>query len=117
MAVAVLLLRRIEPGREVVVCAARGLTAGHQVLQVEVPVGTYEPMALPQGCLRIGGDVPVVVITAFGDDETHQIAYQNGAVAVFDKPFDLDALRTIVLHALRRTGDIPRTPEVPDPPR
>lgn len=57
-----------------------------------------------EGLRRAGGAVPVVVITAFGDDETHRVARENGAVAVFDKPFDLDDLRTIVLHALRGPG-------------
>ena len=60
-----------------------------------------------EGLRRAGGDVPVVVITAFGDEETHRVALENGAVAVFDKPFDLDDLRTIVLHALRPRAAAP----------
>lgn len=36
--------------------------------------------------------IPVIIITAFGDDETHEIASKLGAWAVFDKPFDLDDL-------------------------
>jgi two-component system, response regulator, stage 0 sporulation protein F len=44
--------------------------------------------------------VPVIFITAFGEDRTHQLAARLGAVAVFDKPFDLDDLRTAVVHAL-----------------
>jgi len=35
---------------------------------------------------------PVVVITAFGGEEMHQRAERAGAVAVFDKPFDIAEL-------------------------
>jgi len=39
---------------------------------------------------------PVILITAFGDEELHAEAAELGAVAVFDKPFDLDDLRSAV---------------------
>jgi DNA-binding response OmpR family regulator len=42
--------------------------------------------------------VPVVLITAFGDDETHAEANRMGADVVLDKPFDPEDL----LAALRR---------------
>jgi DNA-binding response OmpR family regulator len=35
---------------------------------------------------------PVILITAFGDERTHTLADRLGAVAVFDKPFDMDDL-------------------------
>jgi DNA-binding NtrC family response regulator len=39
---------------------------------------------------------PVILITAFGDAATHRDAHDFGAVAVFDKPFDLSSLRDLV---------------------
>ena len=48
--------------------------------------------------------IPVVLITAFGDPATHERARALGAV-LFDKPFDVDDLRTAVASMLRR---IPR---------
>lgn len=39
---------------------------------------------------RAGVDVPVIVITAFGDHATRIEAYYYGAVAVLDKPFEID---------------------------
>jgi CheY-like chemotaxis protein len=36
--------------------------------------------------------LPVIVITAFGDPETHEIAAGFGACRVLDKPFDPDDL-------------------------
>lgn len=45
-----------------------------------------------------GWTMPVILITAFGDEETHNEAAHNGATAVFDKPFDVDDLRMAALH-------------------
>lgn len=39
---------------------------------------------------------PVVLITAFGDERLHEQAMMAGAVAVLDKPFELDDLRALV---------------------
>jgi CheY-like chemotaxis protein len=43
---------------------------------------------------------PVVLITAFGDEQTHEKASMLGASAVFDKPFDLDSFRSYVRQVL-----------------
>jgi CheY-like chemotaxis protein len=45
---------------------------------------------------------PVVFITAFGDDELHAKAHQLGALAVLDKPLDIDDLRDLVNGYLAR---------------
>ncbi len=45
---------------------------------------------------------PVVLITAFGSEEAHQEALRLGADAIFDKPFDVDDLRTVVLNVMPR---------------
>ena len=41
---------------------------------------------------------PIILITAFGDDELHAEARRLGAFAVFDKPFDLDDLCTAIVN-------------------
>jgi DNA-binding response OmpR family regulator len=48
-------------------------------------------------------DVPVILITAFGAAETHAEGQRLGAAAVFDKPFDLDDLRAMVLELVPPT--------------
>jgi DNA-binding NtrC family response regulator len=58
-------------------------------------------MSILAGLHSSGLDIPFIVITAFGDAETHIKARHLGAVAVFDKPFDLDDLRTAVLNYMR----------------
>jgi len=45
-------------------------------------------------------ETPFILITAFGDPETHSEARRLGAFAVFDKPFDLDDFRTSVWRLL-----------------
>jgi DNA-binding NtrC family response regulator len=44
---------------------------------------------------------PVILITGFGDHELHARAITLGAVAVLDKPFDLDELRELVRRVLK----------------
>lgn len=39
---------------------------------------------------------PVILMTAFGDEDTHAQAHRLGAAAVFDKPFEMDELLTEV---------------------
>ncbi len=50
------------------------------------------------GIRRAKIDVPVLLMTAFGDQNTHEQARQLGVLCVFDKPFDVDDLRTIVCN-------------------
>lgn len=47
-----------------------------------------------------GGSPPTILITAFGDDETHREAERLGVAAVMDKPFELDDLVDVVHRAL-----------------
>jgi DNA-binding response OmpR family regulator len=47
--------------------------------------------------------VPVILMTAFGDESMREHARELGAV-LFDKPFDLDDLRTAVATLLRRAS-------------
>lgn len=47
---------------------------------------------------------PVVLITAFGDDQLHETAMRAGAHAVIDKPFDTTTLREVVKSALREAA-------------
>lgn len=53
------------------------------------------------GLNHAGVRVPMVLITAFGDDNTHHQATRLGAVAVVDKPFDMDQLRDVVLTSIQ----------------
>jgi CheY-like chemotaxis protein len=43
---------------------------------------------------------PLILFTAFGDEDTHQRALDIGALTLLDKPFDIDYLREIVAQVL-----------------
>jgi CheY-like chemotaxis protein len=44
--------------------------------------------------------LPVVLITAFGDEQTRNRAAALGGTVLFSKPFDMDDLRTAVMFLL-----------------
>ena len=44
--------------------------------------------------------LPVILITGFGDPETHRLARELGASGVLDKPFTMNELRVAVKEAL-----------------
>jgi CheY-like chemotaxis protein len=58
---------------------------------------------------------PVILMTAFGDEETHERAKRLGAVATFDKPFDADDMSTAVFWAwdTRAASSIASAPQSP----
>ena len=47
---------------------------------------------------------PVILITAFGDAETHLEGRALGAAAVLDKPFEMDALTSTLARVLAQRG-------------
>jgi len=49
-------------------------------------------LSILEGVQLFEGFPPMILITAFGDEETHAAAKRLGAAAMFDKPFDLDDL-------------------------
>ena len=48
-------------------------------------------MEVVEGLAEMPGCPPMILITAFGDVETHEHARQLGVAAVLDKPFEIDA--------------------------
>lgn len=57
------------------------------------------------GIRSSGWDVPVIVVTAFGDASVHARGESLGALAVIDKPFDVAALARLV-SGLAQHGDV-----------
>ena len=60
-------------------------------------------------CLR-GADpfTPYIVVTAFGNAETQRAAARLGAIAVLDKPFEIQDLLRLVEDAIGAPSQIPR---------
>jgi CheY-like chemotaxis protein len=46
-------------------------------------------------------DVPVIMITAYGDEETRRTVLEGGAEALFTKPIDFGALRSDIEARVR----------------
>jgi len=46
----------------------------------------------------------VILITVLTDETIHVVARRLGAVGVLHKPFDIDDLRTAIIHACRAFG-------------
>jgi CheY-like chemotaxis protein len=57
-------------------------------------------------------NVPVLVVTAFGDARVVRIAEALGSIAVLSKPFDLDDLRTTLANAIARPKRPPSSPDL-----
>lgn len=53
---------------------------------------------------RALANIPVILITGFGDRRTHERAHALGASAVFDKPLDVDELIVAARGLLSRAG-------------
>jgi CheY-like chemotaxis protein len=49
-------------------------------------------------------DVPVIMITAYGDDQTRRKALEGGAEALLTKPIDFVALRTEIDSCVGSVG-------------
>ena len=53
---------------------------------------------------RVRPDVPVIMITAYGDDETRRRAAAHGAAALLTKPIDFPELRRAIDERIAETG-------------
>jgi CheY-like chemotaxis protein len=49
-------------------------------------------------------DVPVIMITAYGDAETKRKAFENGAAALLTKPIDFGMLRSEIDTCIERAA-------------
>lgn len=61
-------------------------------------------LAILEGLSRQPEAPPVILITAFGDSETHTETRRLGAVACLDKPFDMEDLMGHVHNIVPRAG-------------
>ena len=60
-----------------------------------------------QGRIRlVRPELPVILMSAHGDDAVRHRALRDGATAFFDKPFDCAALLTAISKALSETSPI-----------
>jgi two-component system response regulator (stage 0 sporulation protein F) len=87
--------------------AADGDLSGYDVIVSDIRMPGHSALDILAGVRHALRRIPVILITAFGDRVTHERAMRLGASAVFDKPFDLDDLRTAVHHELQQRWSKP----------
>lgn len=75
------------------------------VLDIRLPDGNG--VDLLQDFIRERPGLPVIMISAHGDDETEQTVVASGALCLVHKPFDVDTLAAAVEAALSVARAIP----------
>lgn len=80
---------------------ASGLFDSPDLVITDVRMPGFSGMDVLMGLTLADWSVPVILITGFGDDELHKRAHALGALAVFDKPFDVEDLRTFVTNVMK----------------
>lgn len=69
------------------------------VSDIRMPV--CSGLAIVKGMRQVRCNTPVILMTAFGDDETRALAEKLGA-QLFDKPFQMGALRAMARKLLAK---------------
>ncbi|HTN83736.1 MAG TPA: response regulator [Sorangium sp.] len=62
----------------------------------DIQMPCFSGMEILEGLAELRRRPPVILITAFGDPHLHAAARSLGASAVFEKPFELDDLRSVL---------------------
>lgn len=98
------LVREAADGVELVDFLARKTTGGQgelpDLVVSDIRMPGHTGMEVLTSLRQEFWALPVILITAFGDPETHNEARRLGAAAVLDKPFSIrDFRHTVALHA------------------
>jgi len=88
------LLKRIEPS--LLEFPFREEPCGYDLIISDVRMPGLSGLDVLAGVRLCDHETPFIVITAFGDEETHARAARLGSCLVLDKPFDMDDLLAIV---------------------
>ena len=84
---------------------------GYSLLISDIRMPGLSGMEFLEGFYDKQGFPPIILITAFGDDETHARARKLGAVAILDKPFDIEDLLAVVSKVVSQSVQPHRTCE------
>lgn len=97
----------LRDGRELLRRLIRALDGSSEgsppdLIVSDVRMPGYDGLAVLEALHRAGTRVPVVLISAFADEELREQARRAGAFAVVEKPFEIDTLLAVVDEAVRR---------------
>jgi DNA-binding NtrC family response regulator len=74
-----------------------------ELIITDVRMPGLNGIRLLEGVRARGWKIPVILISAFGDDQVRMQARQLGATAFLDKPLDLAALQSLLQNAVATT--------------
>jgi CheY-like chemotaxis protein len=79
---------------------ATGADMSPDLIVMDIRMPGWSGLEVLEALHDVGSDIPVIIMTAFGDPETHEKAMRLGARFVLDKPLDPNDLRSLVLRIL-----------------
>ena len=79
----------------------RGHLEAFQVIVSDVRMPNMSGIEVLSALRKTQRTTPVILVTGFDTEDTYATACELGAVAVLDKPIDLEQLRNAVLRAAR----------------
>ena len=79
----------------------RGHPDAYQVIVSDVRMPNMSGIEVLSALREAQRTMPVILVTGFDNEATYATACELGAVAVLDKPIDLEQLRAAVLRAAR----------------
>ena len=77
-----------------------GAAQGYDMVVSDVRMSQFTALDVLVGAHRLLAGMPVLLITAFGDEKLHERALRLGATAVLDKPISLNELGARVSRIL-----------------
>jgi two-component system, response regulator, stage 0 sporulation protein F len=83
------------------------------VIVTDVRMPGISGLSLVAGLRSCGCMTPVIVMSAFDGESLRDEAWRAGADVVFQKPFELDDMRTAVINVVRQYF-LERAPTMPD---
>ncbi len=98
-----------EDGTSVVECLAESIvnqdnSENLDLIVSDIRMPGFTAFDVLRSARRALANIPVILITGFGDRRTHERAHALGASAVFDKPLDVDELVVAACGLLSRAG-------------
>lgn len=77
-------------------------TVSPSVIVTDIRMPGLTGLAVLTVLREVGARIPIILMTAHGDDDIRLEAERLGATAFFEKPFDIDDLRTAIINVVER---------------
>ena len=91
-------------GEEALETLVQGVEPEVMLILSDVRMPGISGLELLQEAKRRWPLLPLVIVTAYGDPESRQKAYEAGALDFVTKPIDFDALKSKITNILTLTG-------------